>query len=153
MTHLPTHAILCITAAALSAMLPAAAGARTEAVREFDGLTAYCSTVNTAELSPESLSRYGVEPGADRGLLTCQVRPARAGAGPATLAADVEAQVHGLGEPPRAVAMRETESDGYISYIGTYAANSRYPLEFTVTIDVADAGSVALEMTDHDPRP
>ena len=146
-------AVVGAIAAALCVLTAPTAAARTEAVRQIGDLTAYCSTVNTAELPREALSDYGIEPDVARGLLTCQVRPRDPAGEPATVAAGVTAEVHGIGEPPRAVTMRETESDGFTSYIGTYPVHSRYPLQFTVTIDVPERAPVSLELEDHDPRP
>ena len=88
-------------------------------VMEFDGYTLRANVSRTDMMNEATARQYGIEPAANLVLLNLVVLDKRASQQPVPVAAEVRAQHESLSGHFENIAMREVESNGFISYIGT----------------------------------
>lgn len=88
-------------------------------VMEFDGYTLRANVSRTDMMNEATARQYGIEPAANLVLLNLVVLDKRSSQQPVPVAAEVRAQHESLSGHFENIAMREVESNGFISYIGT----------------------------------
>jgi hypothetical protein len=89
--------------------------------------TVRSSTVSSLYLAPSTASEHGIERGPNTAVLNVTVLH-----GPRTVPATVQARARDLNGTTRAIPMRETVSDQFVSYTGSYTFVHGEVLDFLI---------------------
>jgi len=95
--------------------------------------TIRANVVQSDELPPEMLAQYGIEAGADRGLLNVVILQEGPDGQEVTVAAEVTAQQNNLMGQSRQIEMRAVTTNDATSYIGSFESSPQDFFRFSVT--------------------
>ena len=97
----------------------------------FGDVTIHANALSTLQLMPAMAKQYGIARDAHHGLLNVSIEQARH-----TVSASVTAQVGDLTGHARPLALRETNENDDIDYLGEFAIDSSGTYVFTITATV-----------------
>jgi hypothetical protein len=118
---------------ALAASLPRA-GAAGES--EFGDISVRYSAITTSQLFPAIAQRYGLERSDRNGLVNIAIEHKAGDRTSHMIAADVSGTVADLSGHRRPIRFRETNEDGAIDYLGTFAIDAGGTHVFTIVVNV-----------------
>lgn len=104
-----------------------------EHVAVSDGFTLRANALQSDMLPPEMLAQYGMEAGADRGVLNLVVLQKGPDGREATVEAEVTAQQKNLIGQSREIEMKGITANNGTSYLGTFESSPQEFFRFTVT--------------------
>ena len=105
--------------------------------QQFGDYIVRCNAIATSQLQAAVAKQYGIERSARRGLLNVSIeKTAGAGTGGAThmVNAEVRAEVSDLTGHKQAIALRETEENGDVDYLGDFPLSGSGAYIFTVKV-------------------
>ena len=122
---------LLVLALAVSRPLAGAAGES-----EFGDISVRYSAITTNQLFPAIAQRYGLERSDRNGLVNVAIEHKGDNGTSAMIAADVSGTVADLSGHRRPIRFRETNEEGAIDYLGTFAIDAGGTHVFTIVVNV-----------------
>jgi len=104
-------------------------------VENIDGTDIRCSAINSTQLPEESVSRHGIQPDPNTGVLSCV----------APLADSVTATYRTIGTAQQPVDMQREMKHTKPTWLGTYIVTSTFPVQFDITVSMPNKEPVVFE--------
>jgi len=136
----------------LVATLPATALAGGQHTDTYADITVTCTSTNANSLPGEVITRYGLSKDDSYGVLSCVAQQLNEDGLPENLSTSTTATYRTIGKARRDIPLKQVLEDDSITRVGSYRVMDRVPIEFEVSMELPDVGTVNFTFVDEYPK-